>query len=97
MKRWHEDFPRTLREWKKHYLRHVDDNVNGNQASQVGRDPYKIDCVCDMQKGRFRKRRAFDCGNTRCHICHGDKYPKREKSRQELNAAIKLHEGLLGE
>jgi hypothetical protein len=67
MKRWHEDFPRTLREWKKHYLQHVENNVNANQARQVGRDPYEI---------------------------HGDKYPRREQTRQELLAELKFREGL---
>jgi hypothetical protein len=97
MKRWHEEFPRTLREWKKHYRFHVEDNVNWNGGRQVGRDPYEIDCMCDEQKGRFRKKRAFGCGKSRCHICHGDKFPKREKSRQELSAEMKLSEGLFGE
>jgi hypothetical protein len=97
MKRWHEDFPRTLREWKKHYRSHVEDNLNWNGVRQVGRYPYEVDCLCDGQKGRFRKRRAFGCGNTRCHICHGNKYPKRKKTRQELHAGLKFREGLEGD
>jgi hypothetical protein len=94
MRRWHEDYPRTLREWKKHYLDHVESNVYFGR--EVGRAPYEIDCVCDAQRGRFRKRRAFGCGNTRCQICHGDKYPRREKTRQELLADLKFREGLDG-
>jgi hypothetical protein len=92
MKRWHEDAARTLRQWRKHYLDHVESNVNF--AREVGRDPYEIDCVCDVQKGRFRKKRAFDCGHTRCQLCHADKYPRRHKTRQELLAKLKFREGL---
>jgi len=47
-------------------------------------------------KGRFRKKRAFDCGNPGCLLCHGDKYPKREKTRQELLAGLKLREEIKG-
>jgi hypothetical protein len=91
MRRWHNDYPRTLREWKKHYLDHVASNVDS--GGDVGRDPFAIDCVCDAQKGRFRKKRAFDCGGSRCHICHADKYPIRKKSRRELIAELELREG----
>ena len=92
MRRWHNDYPRTLRQWKKHYLDHVESNVNFGR--EIGRDPYEIDCACDAQKGRFRKKHAFDCGNTRCRLCHGDKYPRREQNRQELLAELKFREGI---
>src|SRR4051812_20012979 len=92
MKRWHEDYPRTLREWKKHYLDHVESNVNSGR--EIGKDPYEVDCPCDVQKGRFRKKHAFDCGTTRCYWCHGDKFPIRIAKQQELVADLKLREGL---
>ena len=92
MKRWHEDYPRTLREWKKHHLNHVEKNVYFGR--EVGRTPFEIDCVWDAQKGRFRKRRAFGCGNTRCQLCHCDKYPRRVKTRQESLAELKFREGI---
>lgn len=86
MRRWHEDYPRTLREWKKHVLRHVEDYI------LWGSDPNAVDCVCEVQKGRFRKKHAFDCGRTQCHVCHGDKYPRRSMTRHEFLAELKLHE-----
>jgi hypothetical protein len=91
MRRWHEDYPRTLREWKKHYLDHVESNINFGW--EAGRDPYEIDCDCDVQRGRFRKKRAFGCGKARCLLCHADKYPRRERTRQELLAELKFREG----
>ena len=90
MKRWHEDYARTYREWRKHYLSHVESNITYSRVP--GRDPYKIDCVCDQQKGRFRKKDAWDCGNTQCYLCHSDKYPKREKTKQELRSELKFKE-----
>ena len=92
MKRWHEEFPRTKREWRKHYISHVESNIDWSR--EVGKDPYEINCVCDKQIGRFRKTDAWDCGNTRCCICHGDKYPTRYQTYQEWCADLLLKEGL---
>src|SRR5690606_24663361 len=90
MKRWHEDYRITFREWKKHHRSHVESNKNW--VREVGKDPYEVDCVCDEQKGRFRKKDAWDCGNTRCYICHSDKYPKRDLTKQERLADMKMKE-----
>jgi hypothetical protein len=95
VRRWHADYPITYREWKKHYLGHVESNLNF--AREVGKDPHDIDCDCDVQRGRFRKKRAFDCGKTRCRLCHADKYPRRQKARQEVLAELKLQEGVAEE
>jgi hypothetical protein len=92
MKRWHEEATRTAREWKKHYLRQV--WMKSFVSGEVGRDPDHLGGIRDTQKGRFRKKHAFDCGNARCHICHSDKYPKREQTKQELLVEIKLREEL---
>jgi hypothetical protein len=92
MKRWHEEYPRTYREWRKHYLSHVEHNIDYSRVP--GKDPYEIDCVCDEQRGRFRKKDAWDCGVTRCWICHNDKYPKRYKTYQEWCADLKFKEGI---
>ena len=91
MKRWHEESPRTHREWKKHFISHVKNNIEWSRVP--GNDPYKVDCICDQQKGRFRKKDAWDCGKTRCFICHSDKYPKRDDTKQELFSKIKFREG----
>jgi hypothetical protein len=92
MKRWHEDFHRTYREWRKHYISHVESNIDW--SNKIGQDPYEIDCVCDKQIGRFRKMDAWDCGNTRCCLCHGDKYPSRYKTRQEKRSDVSYKEWL---
>jgi hypothetical protein len=92
MRRWHEEYPRTFREWRKHYLSHVESNIYWNRG--VGADPYQVDCVCDQQKGLFRKRRALSCGRARCRLCHGYKYPKREATRGEMLSEVKLNEGI---
>lgn len=90
MYRWHKEYSRTYREWRKHYLWHVELNVDLGR----GENPYQIDCDCDEQKGRFRKKKAFDCGIPQCKICHSDKFPKREKTYQERCADLKLEEGI---
>lgn len=96
MKRWHEDFPVAYREWKKHHRFHVERNVERNVLcdEDVCRDIWEVDCPCDTQVGRFRKRDAWDCGKARCFVCHCDKYPKRTETYQEWASQKKLEEGI---
>lgn len=90
MKRWHEEYARTYREWKKHYLGHVEHNINFTQAPGSG--PYEIDCACDQQKGRFRKKRPLGCSKARCQLCKAHKFPKREPTRHERLSEYMLNE-----
>ena len=100
MKRWHEDFTVSYREWKKHHRSHLEHNIENTVIYKLGvavglrRDIWEVDCPCDTQIGRFRKKDAWDCGNTRCYICHSDKLPKRDLTYQELCANLKLKEGI---
>jgi hypothetical protein len=82
MKRWHQDYQRTFKEWKMHRKDHVESNKN--HMDYPGYNPYIVHCPCDNQVGRFRKKKSFDCGNPRCQICHSDKFPKREPTEQEI-------------
>lgn len=61
MKRYHEELARTQREHRFH-LRHVH---NWPKES--------VDCECELQAGRFRKKRALDCGKSGCLLCHYEK------------------------
>lgn len=92
MKRWHQDYQKSFKEWKKHHRSHVERNKNF--VKEVGKDPYEVDCVCDEQVGRFRKKDAWDCGNPRCGICHSDKFPKRTLTEQEEKSALGFKEQL---
>ena len=93
MKRWHEDFPRTYREWKKHFANQVENNIEWSSSIRVGRDPYEVDNTI-KQIGRFRKKKTLDCGQRRCFVCHSDKFPKRERTYQERCSELKLKEGI---
>lgn len=92
MKRWHEDFRIAFREWKEHRRSHVEGNKR-NSSNRIGKSAYEVDCICDEQIGRFRKKDAWDCGNARCYICHSDKLMKY-KRRSEEKADLKFKEGL---
>ena len=95
MKRWHEEYNVFYRQWKIHRKSHVDSNKdNGGRPGRLGVDPYVVDCTCDDQVGRFRKKDAWDCGNPRCFICHSDKFPKRDLTEQEVKSKIKFKESL---
>lgn len=96
MKRWHQELHIAVREWKKHRKSHVDSNKDrsvgyGRGQARPGTDPFVVTCDCDEQVGRFRKKDAWDCGNTRCYICHGDKL-MGYKTRQELISDINFEE-----
>src|SRR5205085_2270989 len=34
-----------------------------------------VNCVCDLQAGRFRKQKARGCGRSRCLVCHYENIP----------------------
>lgn len=46
----------------------------------------------NKKAGHFRKRHFLDCGNSRCHVCHSDKFPIREITTQEKLAELELEE-----
>jgi hypothetical protein len=91
MRRWHEDQAVTRREWLRHRRDHVLFNMRGSQGDgpeqrPPGSDPREVDCPCDDQAGRFRKRRGLGCGRARCQVCHGYKFPKRMPTGKEREA-----------
>ena len=53
-----------------------------------------VECPCDLQENRFRKRDAYDCGNTRCGVCHSDKRFGHEPTLDEIRADLELEEYL---
>jgi hypothetical protein len=32
-----------------------------------------VTCACELQVGRFRKKKALDCGKAKCFLCHYEK------------------------
>lgn len=92
MKRWHQDEKIARREWKKHRRSHVESNKS--YSRRIGVSAYVVDCECDEQIGRFRKKDAFDCGKVHCGVCHSDKYPKRTKHEHEIKADVAFKEQL---
>ena len=91
MKRWHQEEKIIQREWRKHRKFHVESNKN-QSAKRVGKSPFVVDCICDEQIGRFRKKDAYDCGNPKCFVCHSDKFPKRDLTKQEILSEVAFKE-----
>ena len=49
----------------------------------------KVKLAFVNQRGRFKKRDIYDCGKSKCSICHGGrKYPKRTRTQKEI---LSLH------
>jgi hypothetical protein len=91
LRRWHEDEAVTRREWLRHRRGPAAYNMRRGQGDGPGQQPYgsdprEVDCTCDDQPGRFRKRRGRGCGRARCQVCHGYKFPKREPTGKEREA-----------
>jgi hypothetical protein len=61
MKRYHQEQERVRREHRFH-LRYV---------HNWPREP--VTCLCELQAGRFRKKKGVDCGKARCLLCHYEK------------------------
>lgn len=51
-------------------------------------------CHCLLGIGFVRKRKAYDCGNPRCGICHSHKWHCYKRRRTEREAAIRFEESL---
>lgn len=75
MKRYHLERERIRREHRFH-LR----NVHKWPTQPVN-------CACELQAGRFRKKKALDCGKARCLLCHYEKIfgipSHRDRVRQQ--------------
>src|SRR5277367_3831569 len=92
MKRWHQEFAIAKRNWQDHQRLHIEENKR-NSDRRIGQDPSVVDCECDEQIGRFRKRDAY-CSKTRCSLCKGHKLPKRTQTAQEIMSELSFAEQL---
>ena len=71
MKRYHEE---------KHI---IDNRVRKYKEIAGWLDPSDTRFLPDA--GRFRKSlRCAGCGRARCQVCHPEKFPKRQPTRQEI-------------
>ena len=61
MKRYHEERARTRSKHRFHLRR----------VRFWPKEP--VDCECELQAGRFRKKKALDCGKAACLLCHYEK------------------------
>ncbi|HKI37947.1 MAG TPA: hypothetical protein VKA46_39195 [Gemmataceae bacterium] len=80
MRRWHQEQTVSRRQWRIHQKFVHDDLPTG--------------CDCDDQVGRFRKRRALDCGHARCQLCHFDKIHGIKTHHQRV-ADVRFREQLV--
>ena len=74
MKRNHLELERTKRAHQAHLC----------YAHSAG---LLINCVCEFQSGRFRKRKPLGCGRSRCRLCHFEKtfgLPSVSDRREEM-------------
>ena len=85
MKRFQQDKKITERNHREH-LRSVH-----------GWPKKPVDCPCDLQAGRFRKKDAYDCGRTMCRVCHYEKWLNdggHAETLQEKKAKQRMRDGL---
>lgn len=81
MRRYHNE----LAIIRKHHREHL--------RSVHGWPKQPVNCPCDLQAGRFRKRDAYDCGQTLCRVCHYEKWQangRHTETRQELLSKLAM-------
>jgi hypothetical protein len=81
MQRWHRDVRITRRHWREHLT----------LVHDYPRRP--LDCVCELQVGRFRKIGGHGCGKARCLLCKADKIFQVPTHKDRL-ADLRFAEGL---
>lgn len=78
MKRYHDE--KRINEKRAKLRKRLNESIGG----PAGHEP---------DTGRFRKSlRCGGCGRARCQVCHPEKFPKRERTRQEKKAQLKEKE-----
>lgn len=79
MKRWHQELAISIRNWKNRRRMEID---SAKRHGAVGRDPFDTG---DKELGRYRKKDAYDCGNTKCYICSCDKLLGHKHEQEVLS------------
>lgn len=78
MRRWHQETHHMFRQWKIEMGKHDYDWRNPPT------DPSACHCVTGI--GHLRKRKAGDCGNPRCGICHWNKWGRKKRGTEKRKA-----------
>lgn len=103
MRRWHAERDLMLRRWKNeiadhggHAGYHVGEVTSfgflGNSWLEVPIPPVVCEdsCHCFAGPGFFRKRKPFDCGKSRCLICHSDKFWEAKNRHNGKRKAVEF-------
>lgn len=77
MRRWHQEVPLMQKRMKLERKKHgVGPDVHDGEI-----------CHCLLGIGFVRKRKPYDCGRTRCMLCHTEKYwPDKSRARKKREA-----------
>ena len=70
MRRWHEELPRMMRWWKVELRNHGLDPAPYIGAYRRGEVIPVTVCRCEQGPGVVRKTDPWDCGRSRCGLCH---------------------------
>ena len=89
MRRWQQDRERMIRRWRIEIAKH---EQYPHMALAVAPPDHcdTDDCHCYRGMGYFRKRHPFDCGKTRCGLCHWYKHFPGSGRANRRRAAIEF-------
>jgi len=92
MRRWHLERSLMLRRWREEVAKHEYPGYPPCGLAPVPPQGDPDTCHCYRGMGVLRKRKPYDCGNSRCPVCHLDKfyYPKRRADRRRRAIALDL-------
>lgn len=85
MQRWHSEVPLMLRRWKMEMQIHGYDWRNPPKLScEPSEQGVRAVCHCAAGIGALRWKKPYDCGKTKCGMCHYEKFyePKRRAAKK---------------
>lgn len=89
MKRWHSGVEVALmtRRWKLEMEIHGYDWRNPPELSCVPSEQgVRAVCHCAAGIGALRWKKPYDCGNTRCSMCHYEKFGRKCRAAKKRAA-----------
>lgn len=97
MQRWHSEVGLMTRRWRQELASHGDGHpTSATEWSfpwmALGPPSLapQIECHCALGIGSMRKKRLHDCGNTRCGLCHFDKFHMPKNRANKRREAIRF-------
>lgn len=83
MYRWHSEKNLMLRRWREEISKHEFNDYPYYSLAPIPAEKKDDICHCYRGMGFLRKKSPWDCGNSRCAVCHYSKF-NTSKNRNNI-------------